>query len=489
MSRSYIKQLPAKAKAAKARYPKSSLVSVDPALASQVDALMGDASVQAATVGTYVGVAGVGKAVYARNALTPLRPASNLKLVTTSAALSILGPDYTFRTDVVEGTTPDASGVLASDLYLRGTADPTLLDADLQALAAQVRAAGITRVAGNLVADTTFFDDVRYQPTWKPEWLSEYYAPQVSGLTLSPTAEYDIGNIVVNYAPGAAGAKATLSVTPASASGYVTLVNNTVTGTAGTSDTVSLTRTPGTNTITVSGRVPAGQAQAQHFIPVDHPALYALYAFQRDLAAAGVTVSGIRALGPTPATGTVVAKKVSAPLSSILTPYLKLSNNGIAETLVKTLGRSGGQPGTWDAGTAVVSSWLTSNYLSTPGVTVRDGSGLSYDNRMTAQTIIRVLHWDRVQPWFDTFYAALPIAGNPDKLIGGTLRNRMIGTVAANNLHGKTGTLSGVTALSGYVRGADGRLYVFSMLSTYTGASPRIVEDKLGILLASWRTT
>ena len=93
----------------------------------------------------------------------------------------------------------------------------------------------------------------------------------------------------------------------------------------------------------------------------------------------------------------------------------------------------------------------------------------------------------RSESWFRSFYAALPVAGNTKRSIGGTLRYRMNGTRAANNAHAKTGTLTGVTALSGYVTGRNGHLYAFSMLSQYSGTSPRPVENNLVVTLANWR--
>jgi D-alanyl-D-alanine carboxypeptidase/D-alanyl-D-alanine-endopeptidase (penicillin-binding protein 4) len=103
-----------------------------------------------------------------------------------------------------------------------------------------------------------------------------------------------------------------------------------------------------------------------------------------------------------------------------------------------------------------------------------------------AQDVTDLLIASRDEPWFDTWYDSLPIAGNPDRFTGGTLRSRMRNTPAADNLHGKTGSLTGVTALSGYVSNADGRELVFAMISNNYISSPRSIEDALGVTLASW---
>jgi len=116
-----------------------------------------------------------------------------------------------------------------------------------------------------------------------------------------------------------------------------------------------------------------------------------------------------------------------------------------------------------------------------------DGSGLSRSDELTPKAVATVLYQARRAPWFSSFYAALPVAGDPRRMVGGSLRDRMNGTRAADNARAKTGSLTGVTALSGYVRGRDGRKYVFSMISNYTGTSPRPVEDKFVETLADRR--
>jgi D-alanyl-D-alanine carboxypeptidase/D-alanyl-D-alanine-endopeptidase (penicillin-binding protein 4) len=105
---------------------------------------------------------------------------------------------------------------------------------------------------------------------------------------------------------------------------------------------------------------------------------------------------------------------------------------------------------------------------------------------VTGDAITEILIAAQKEPWFQQWYDALPIAGNPDRFVGGTLRSRMRNTPAADNLHGKTGSLTGVTALSGYVSNKDGRKLVFSMISNNYLVSPRSIEDAVGVTLASW---
>jgi D-alanyl-D-alanine carboxypeptidase/D-alanyl-D-alanine-endopeptidase (penicillin-binding protein 4) len=173
-------------------------------------------------------------------------------------------------------------------------------------------------------------------------------------------------------------------------------------------------------------------------------------------------------------------------VGELMNPFLKLSNNMHAETLVKTMGAEAGKGGSWSAGLSVVTAYAKSVGVDVSTIRLSDGSGLSRKVNVTADSVTNILLAAQQEPWFQQWYDALPIAGNPNRFVGGTLRSRMGGTPAANNLHGKTGSLTGVTALSGYVTNKDGRKLVFSMISNNYLVSPRSVEDAVGVTLASW---
>jgi D-alanyl-D-alanine carboxypeptidase/D-alanyl-D-alanine-endopeptidase (penicillin-binding protein 4) len=223
-------------------------------------------------------------------------------------------------------------------------------------------------------------------------------------------------------------------------------------------------------------------------ITVDRPELYAGAVFRAELAKAGVTIAGGTAIAPIPdASHRLVAVDRSMPLSQLLVPFMKLSNNMHAEALTKTMGTLKGRPGNWADGLSYTKAYLKSTGAPMAGVVLVDGSGLTRRNKLTPRALARFLDKIQDETWWPTFDRALPVAGNTQRMVGGTLRHRMNGTKAANNAHAKTGTLSGVTALSGYVTGADGRRYVFSMLSQYTGSTPRPVENTFVVTLAGWR--
>lgn len=375
------------------------------------------------------------------------------------------------------------------NLYLKGTGDPTMRAAQYDRLAKAIAAKGITKVKGDLVADDTWFDAKRTPPDWDPSDLPYAYAPQISALTVSPDKEFDLDTINVRVSPGAEGEP--VKAEPIPATGVVKIDNKSTTGKPGSASTLSVSRKNGSNTITVSGSYPADGSAFDNLVTVENPTLYAADVFRRALKAHGVTVAGSTERGRTPSGVTRLTTHRSMPLSRLATPFLKLSNNGIAETLVKAIGKVKAGKGSWPAGLPLVKAYLGRRLgVDTSQVTLTDGSGLSRSNRTTARQISNELLAARTKPWFPTWYDALPIAGQPDEMVGGTLASRMAGTPAAGNVHAKTGSLTGVTALSGYVTDPDGRKLIFSsVFNGYQGASPKDIEDKIAVRLASGSST
>ncbi|HEY5820750.1 MAG TPA: D-alanyl-D-alanine carboxypeptidase/D-alanyl-D-alanine-endopeptidase [Propionibacteriaceae bacterium] len=459
----------------------------DPKLVTKINTVMKDSRVQSAKSGVVVIDATSGDTLYSRYGTRAAMPASNTKILTAVSALHTLGPGYRFKTEVIRRGKL-SNGTVTGRLYLKGYGDPTSRQSDYASLAQQVRRAGITTFTGQLIADASFFDAQRYNPGWSTSYASDYYAAEISALTVAPNADLDSGTVFVNYTPAKAGQRAKITTTPAAAASYVKIVNQTTTSARGTSTTIGVRRSYGSNTITVSGRIAAGRGTGSQQITVSKPELYAAAVFRAELKKAGVTVRGSTALGTTPATSRHrVGLDTSITLGSLLVPFMKLSNNMHAEALTKTMGQSKGKPGNWKDGLGRTTAYLKSLGVPMQGVTLTDGSGLTRRNKVTPLAMATVLQKVRKETWFATFRASLPVAGNPNRMVGGTLRYRMTGTKAANNARAKTGSLTGVTALSGYVNGADGRLYVFSMLSNYSGSTPRPVENTFVVTLANWK--
>ncbi|MEU5990635.1 D-alanyl-D-alanine carboxypeptidase/D-alanyl-D-alanine-endopeptidase [Spirillospora sp. NPDC047418] len=455
-------------------------------LRRDLDAILADARLDGASVGVVVRDARTGAVRYSRGAATPVLPASNLKIYTSSAALSLLGTGYRFRTSVYAAPTPGTSAgpSVTGDLYLKGTGDPTMRAAEYDRLAAQVAAKGIRRVAGDLVADDTWFDDVRTPSHWDPTDLQYYYAAPISALNVAPNDDFDTGSVNVSVGPGEEGGPVRAGLVPAT--GAVKIDNRAVTGPAGSPSTLSINRADGSDTIVVSGSYPVSGSTFSTLRTVGKPTLYAADVFRKALRAHGVQVDGTTERGRTPARAARIASHASMPLSRLMVPFLKLSNNMIAEILVKAIGRKAKGQGSWDAGLPVIERYAARS-LGVPSgrLEMADGSGLSRLDRTTAGDVSTALRHVRKARWFPGWYRALPVAGDPDRMVGGTLTSRMGGTPAAGNVHAKTGTLTGATALSGYVADASGHRLVFSViLNGYQGGAPKDIEDRIAIRLA-----
>jgi D-alanyl-D-alanine carboxypeptidase/D-alanyl-D-alanine-endopeptidase (penicillin-binding protein 4) len=153
------------------------------------------------------------------------------------------------------------------------------------------------------------------------------------------------------------------------------------------------------------------------------------------------------------------------------------------------MGRKTANAGTAAAGVAAVAAFMQRQGLAPATLSQVDGSGLSRRNLVSAQNLTDLLLVTARQPWFDAWYNALPIAGNADRMTGGSLRYRLRGTAAENNLHAKTGSMAGVSSLSGYITDAEGRRLVFSIISNnyLSDAAPvRALENRLALALAQW---
>ncbi|MBT2235720.1 D-alanyl-D-alanine carboxypeptidase/D-alanyl-D-alanine-endopeptidase [Nonomuraea sp. NEAU-A123] len=462
--------------------PSSPAVALEPSagvadLTQDINQILADSRLTVGRAGVVVKSAANGDELYATDAGKLMIPASNTKLFTSAAAVDTLGLDYRFPTTVLSGGRKLGS-VLTGDLVLRGTGDPTMLAEDYDALAAKVAAAGIKVVAGKLVADDTWFDSARLGNDWAWDDETAYYAAQISALTASPDRDYDAGSVIVSVA--ASGTEVKVSTTPET--DYLKIVNK---ATVGTTTDVLIERQHATNTVVITGTV---ADPYQEWVAVDDPTRYVASLFRKALAKHGVRVAGPTVTGAAPSGAATLAEHQSMPLSELLVPFLKLSNNIHAEILTKAMGRKVSGQGTWAAGLKVSTDFAKANGVQV--LNMRDGSGLSRRDGFTPTSIAQLLGAVRAKPWFKTWYDALPIAGNADRFTGGTLRSRMRNTAAANNVHAKTGSLTGVTSLSGYVNSAEGEPLVFSiMLNQFLSSSPKDIEDKIAIRLAQFSRT
>ncbi len=214
---------------------------------------------------------------------------------------------------------------------------------------------------------------------------------------------------------------------------------------------------------------------------VTDPSLRAASTLTKQLRAAGIRVSHAPARGIVPITATLAYAELSAPLSRILAAMNKPSDNYLAEELLKGLGAGFGEGGTTVAGADVAKRYLQGIGL-TEGFRIRDGSGLSYQDKLSARAVLRVLGAMAKRADFPVFWRSLAVAG-----VDGTLRYRMRGTSAAGNVHAKTGTLNAASSLSGYVTTANRHTLSFSILmngSALPVTRAHAAQDAVAVILA-----
>jgi len=433
-----------------------------------------------------------GEVLYARHAHLLLMPASNMKIVTMSVAAERLGWDYRFTTDVAtDGVI--AGGTLTGDLIVIGRGDPSISDRDgsrtrvFEEWAGKLKALGVTRIDGRVVGD----DDALDEPAWGDGWawddLPFGYSAPVGALQFNE----NVLRLVVR--PGRAGEPATAALDPEGSG--LTVDARVATTAAGIDADLTVDRRPGTTVFRVTGHVAEGAGDVARTLAVENPTQYFAAALRQTLIAQGIVVSGpaidIDDLTPRPnAARRVLFTCQSPPLTQIGTTFMKVSQNLFGETLLRTVGardaaRALPSPAAADASAPVATpptdvdrareayESVLSSWGVAPGEYIlRDGSGLSRYNYVTAHALVQILRRMQRDPRHAAaFDATLPIAGKD-----GTLASRMRATKAAGNVHAKTGSIANVRALSGYLTTANGERLGFSIIANNFKALPPAID-------------
>ena len=423
-------------------------------LRTKIDRLLQAPTLRGSQIGLIVQDTARGTIIYSKNADQEFMPASNFKLLVGSAALRRLGTGFAYLTRVSADAQP-TGGVIHGNLYLRGGGDALLSAADLDAAAAMLKSQGITRIDGDLVTDASHFDSQRYGFGWSWDDLPYYYAPVVTAL------ELEDGTVHMTFAPGpGAGSPAVLRVWPESST--YDIDDELITGGTGTKDTSDFARVwDQPRTIQVTGTYPIASKESGEVSPsVPDPQSYAGDVLIRALAAQGITVGGKLRDGRMPANATVLWSHDSEKLPQLLADFWYPSDNLIGEMLLKELGvTQAGEPGTDDNGRILEQGFLRSIGVDPSTVTISDGSGLSQYDRITPRDLLRILQFDWESSDRSIVLNALPVAG-----VRGTLSKSYIGTPAERVVFAKTGSISHVRTISGFVQTKTHGPLTFSFL-------------------------
>ena len=431
-----------------------------------------------ATVGVSVRSIGSGRELADRNAELSLIPASTQKLLTTAAAMDILGADYRFRTRLVAGGDINA-GTLSGDLYIIGGGDPTLgssymegvpdLEAVLDGWVAAVRKRGIRRITGAIVGDGSYYGTAGTGRGWPWADLGNYYGAGVHGLNLNENA-YEL---IFSQRP-AEGSTPPVSGTEPEIP-ELAFINELRSGPSGSGDNAYIFGAPYNYTHYIRGTIPRGSGRFRIRGAVPDPPLLAAQLLRKKLVAAGISVdepaTSDRLFAGRLREGEQLLETKSPTLAEIAERTNMRSVNLYAEALLREVNKSAGTPLHELGSTDAIVDWLDSRNLPTESVRLRDGSGLDPRNFfspsfMTAFLVDRAGEDD----WLET----IPVAGR-----SGSLRNTLRGTAAEGRVRAKSGTVNAVRAYAGYVDRPDGERLAFSVVVNNYSSSSRGVSQLL----------
>ncbi len=454
------------------------------ALVEQLDALLQQRFLKDAKISIHVRDLATGATVFEHDGSTALNPASNIKLVTTAAALSILGPSHRYET-AVKATKP-VDGTVRGDLFLVGGGDPSLLTGDLYELASRLRALGVREVTGGVVVDSSLFGADLSPPGYEQKQEFAAYRAPIGATSVN------FNTMELRVLPGDSSSPVRVSARPPVPS--ITLHNDAIT-TQGSKRRIRIKPTTTADTsigLKIEGSMGHRARMALYRYPVPSPAHYAGEIFALTLSQVGITLgSSAITLATAPEGLESLAAHHSDPLGMLIRAVNKLSSNFMAELIMHGLDRS--VPVTPQGGLDLVRDWASELPLLEGDSWIGNGSGLYDNNRISAEQLTRLLqHVHDDFRIYGDLLASLAIMGTD-----GTTRRRLRQTPHAGWIRAKTGTLDHISALTGYAA-VEGRAPVaFSILfndlplgsTAYARQTQdRIVEAVHGWLMASARS-
>ncbi len=439
--------------------------------------------VQRAAWGIVVESLDRGDRLFELNPRNLLVPASVAKLVTLATAVDAVGWDYRYET-TLQATGPIVDGVLDGDLVVVGSGDPAIggrAGDDISVIVAAIKAQGIRRINGRIVGDDDAFEDPRPGLAWAWDDLGYTFGSLYGALNFAEN------RMAVTIAPGESeGRPTTITVDPQAA--YRPLNNRIVTGPRGSMQLMWPEQRPGDPFLTLAGSIPVGDPAATLNVSSGNPTFWFASVLRHRLLADGVEVTGeafdVDDAWPRPdrSSARTIYTYRSHPLSEIAQPMIGDSINLYGEALFRLNASS--PPRTNDAALEGMGQRLETWGIARGGWQLIDGSGLSRRDVVAPDTLVAVLRRMHDPSGTSPWMTALPIAGRD-----GTLNGRMKGTAAENNVRAKTGTMSNIRALAGYVKTRAGEPLAFAiMVENFegTGAQAVAAMDSIAVRLAGF---
>jgi serine-type D-Ala-D-Ala carboxypeptidase/endopeptidase (penicillin-binding protein 4) len=407
--------------------------------------------------------AGVSIAV---NENAAMNPASTMKLVTTYAALNLLGPAYTWRTEAFSAA-PLRAGVLDGDLAIKGSGDPKLVIENLWLFANRLRASGLRDIRGDLVLDKSAFEPMPMDPASFDGEATRPYNAGPDALLLNFKAQS------LHFLPDADGKVVRVMVLPALAGQKTPVTVKALDGPCGDWKARLQADFGDPMAPAFRGGFPLACGEKTWNVSLLAHTRYFGAAFRSVWESVGGTWSGTVRDGAVPANARAIAVHESAPLAEVVRDINKFSNNVMARQLFLTLGlEATHQPANPERTARAVRDWLAGHSLEMPELVMENGSGLSRVERISAGNMGRLLAHAYAGPLMPDFMASLPLVG-----VDGTMRKR---NGAAGTAHIKSGSLADVRAIAGYVLAASGRRYaVVAFINHPRAVEAQAVHDNL----------
>lgn len=391
------------------------------------------------------------------------RVASNMKLLTTAAALDYLGPDFEYETDIEANGIITDSGELKGDVIVKGSGDPNLSGrfyhgnvlAVPESWASAIRSKGISRITGDIIADDRIFDRIYTHPQWSKNQLSAWYSAPSSGLSFNDNC-VDI-TLVSSKKPGNA---VILLINPDTS--YFTIFNNCMCTSNKKEHAYSMYREPETNRIFITGKFWINASPKREWVTVHNPALYLATVFKEVLEKYGILVGGTARLIDETDVADAHMERITQTTSTMrqtISVTNKRSQNFYAEQILKTLGAHINGEGSFESGIDVLHNFMNKLGFHSDEYQIEDGSGLSRDNRLSPYMITSLLTYMHKHPHGKVLYDSLPVSGKD-----GGLKNRLVSPQYKNRIHAKTGYIAKVSTLSGYINTPNGDVLAFSIL-------------------------
>lgn len=429
-------------------------------------------------IGVVIRQAKTGKVIYNRKGNYLFAPASVQKLLTATAALHYLGPSFSFKTKLFTSG-KKTNGTLKGNLLVQFNGDPELTADDLESLIEALKENGITKIKGKVFIDTSAYDSLYYPPGWVWDDLSYSYAAPLSAAIIDKNA------FILRLTPNVKiGAPPTLSVDIPNQTVHFT--NHIKTTKTFNKECPVTIYSDFNNHYMLSGCLNKNWGRQRRNVALRDPVPYISTLLIEDLKENNITYSGKISSHKTNKQYKLLAEHDSAPLRKILKDMLKKSDNLISDSLLKQIGhRYFHQPGSWSNGVKAMTKILAETKIDFKGNLIDDGAGLSRYNLLSPYQLSELLQYVYHKPSLRrVLIQALPIAG-----IDGTLVERMISEAKDKRIRAKTGSMTGITSLAGYIYTKNLGVLTFAiMINGFVGKRHPYtkLEDKLCKFLAGY---